>query len=72
MTVDDSMLSLIQQRLGYTDEEMKEFRQDPRNDDILSRAPELTNKTVNYPPASWGASQGCSNMRSCKESTSWV
>lgn len=37
---------IMQNRLGYNDEEMKEFRDDPRNEDILSRVPELINKTI--------------------------
>ena len=37
---------MIQKRLGYTDEEMKIFRDNPRNEDILSMVPELMNKTI--------------------------
>jgi uncharacterized repeat protein (TIGR04076 family) len=37
---------IMQNRLGYNDEEMKEFRDNPRNEDILSRVPELINKTI--------------------------
>lgn len=37
---------IMQNRLGYSDEEMKKFRDNPRNDDILSRVPELINKTI--------------------------
>jgi uncharacterized repeat protein (TIGR04076 family) len=33
-------------RLGYTDEEMKLFRENPRNDDVLTKAPDLMNKTI--------------------------
>jgi len=32
--------------LGYTDDEMKIFRENPRNDDVLSKAPELIKKTI--------------------------
>lgn len=31
----------IKDRLGYSDEEMKKFRENPRNEEILSKAPEL-------------------------------
>jgi len=37
---------IIQKRLGYTDEEMKIFRDNPRNEDILSQVPRLMNKTI--------------------------
>jgi len=36
----------IKKRLGYTNEEMKKFRENPRNEDLLSRAPQLVNKTI--------------------------
>jgi uncharacterized repeat protein (TIGR04076 family) len=36
----------IKKRLGCNDEEMKSFRENPRNEDILSKAPELLNKTI--------------------------
>ncbi len=36
----------MQKRLGYSDAEMKRFRENPRNADILSKAPELSNKTL--------------------------
>ena len=36
MNFDKATWDFIQKRLGYTDEEMKEFRENPRNDDILS------------------------------------
>ena len=37
---------IMQNRLGYSDEEMKKFRNNPRNEDILSKVPELINKTI--------------------------
>lgn len=37
---------IMQNRLGYNDEEMKKFRETRRNEDILSRVPELINKTI--------------------------
>lgn len=36
----------IKKRLGYTDKEMKNFRENPRNEDVLSKAPELLKKTI--------------------------
>jgi len=32
--------------LGYTDKEMKKFRGDPKNEDVLSKSPALMNKTI--------------------------
>lgn len=37
---------MMKERLGYTDEEMKVFRENPRNDDVLSKVPALMNKTI--------------------------
>ena len=36
----------MKKRLGYTDEEMKNFRENPINEDILSKAPQLMDKTI--------------------------
>ena len=33
-------------RLGYSDEEMRAFRENPRNEDVLSKAPALQDKTI--------------------------
>jgi uncharacterized repeat protein (TIGR04076 family) len=36
----------IKKHLGFTSEEMKKFRENPRNEDILNKAPELLKKTI--------------------------
>jgi uncharacterized repeat protein (TIGR04076 family) len=46
MELDDKVWSFFQEHLGYTDEEMVLFRKDPKNAEILCRAPELMNKTI--------------------------
>jgi uncharacterized repeat protein (TIGR04076 family) len=46
MKVDESVWDFFQKHVGYTDEEMKEFRENPRNDDVLSKGPALMNKTI--------------------------
>ncbi len=46
MSLDESVWSAFQQHLGYTDEEMKLFRADPRNEETLLKAPALMNKTI--------------------------
>ncbi len=36
----------MKKRLGYSDEEMKKFRENKRNEDVLSKAPEVIKKTI--------------------------
>ena len=50
---------VMQDRLGYTDDEMKVFRENPRNADVLSRAPELLDKTIVLEVV---ASHGCNSQ----------
>jgi len=38
--------TFMQKQLRYTDEEMALFRSNPRNEDVLSKAPALLNKTI--------------------------
>ncbi|MDH3344142.1 MAG: hypothetical protein OEM61_06525 [Desulfobacteraceae bacterium] len=38
--------SVMKKHLGYTGEEIKTFKADPRNEDVLSKAPALLNKTI--------------------------
>ena len=46
MTWDAVKWKVMKKQLGYSDEEMKIFKSDPRNDDILSKAPALMEKTI--------------------------
>jgi uncharacterized repeat protein (TIGR04076 family) len=46
ITWNDAKWVIMKERLDYTDEEMKVFRENPRNDDVLSKVPELMNKTI--------------------------
>lgn len=46
MALDENVWRFFQKHLGYTDEEMKKFKENPRNEELLSRAPELMNKTI--------------------------
>lgn len=43
---DESVWQLVKEHFGYNDEEMKEFRENPRNAHVLAKAPELMNKTI--------------------------
>ena len=46
MGVDESFWQFMKKHLGYNNEEMKKFRENPRNADVLAKAPELMNKTI--------------------------
>ena len=46
MKVSESQWKLMQEHLGYTDKEMKAFRRNPRNADVLSKGAALMNKTI--------------------------
>ena len=46
MGVDENVWNFMQKHLGYTDKEMKKFRGDPKNEDVLSKSPALMNKTI--------------------------
>lgn len=43
---DTTKWKIMKSHLGYTSEEMEQFRSNPRNEDVLSKAPELLNKTI--------------------------
>ena len=46
MKVSEDVWKFYQKHLGYTDEEMKKFRENPRNKDVISKAAALMNKTM--------------------------
>jgi len=46
MKISEETWKLFQKHLGYTDEEMRLFRENPRNADVLSKAPGLMNLTI--------------------------
>ncbi len=59
MQMDEKMWALFQDHLGYTDEEMELFRENPKNEEILARSTELMNKTI---VAEVVASHGCNSQ----------
>ena len=59
MEVNEETWKFMQQHLGYTDEELALFRSNPKNVDIISKAPELMNKTI---IAEVVASHGCASQ----------
>src|SRR3972149_2701940 len=46
MDITEDTWKMLQKHLGYTDEEMKIFRADPRNEDALSKTALMLNKTI--------------------------
>ena len=46
MKLDEKTWKGVQQHLGYNDEEMKQFRENPRNADVLSKTAVMLNKTI--------------------------
>jgi uncharacterized repeat protein (TIGR04076 family) len=46
MKINEDTWKFYQEHLGYTDDEIQKFRQNPRNADVISKAPALMNKTI--------------------------
>ena len=59
MKIDENVWKLFQQRLGYTDEEMRKFRDDPRNEEVVAKGLELMGKTI---VAEVVTSHGCNSQ----------
>lgn len=59
MGIDQSTWDFFQKHLGYSEEEMKAFRENPRNADVISKAPALMNKSIVIRVVE---SQGCNSQ----------
>ena len=59
MEISEEIWQFIQNHLGYSDEEMKLFRDKPKNAEIIAKAPELMSKTI---VAEVVDSQGCNSQ----------
>lgn len=59
MTVNESVWTFYQDLLGYSDEEMKKFKENPSNEDVISKASALTNRTIIFEVV---ASHGCASQ----------
>ena len=46
MGISESTWEFFKKHVGYTDEEMKIFRENPKNEAIILEAPKLMNKTI--------------------------
>ncbi|MBI9084432.1 MAG: TIGR04076 family protein [Desulfobacterales bacterium] len=44
--MDPALSRLIQDHLGYSDEEISLFEKNPRNQEVMDKAPELMNQTI--------------------------
>ncbi|MBW1816301.1 MAG: TIGR04076 family protein [Deltaproteobacteria bacterium] len=56
MTIDESTWKFYQEMLGYTDEELETFKQNPSNEDVVSKAAALMDRTIVFEVV---ASHGC-------------
>ena len=59
MKVDESAWEYFQKHLGYSDQEIAKFREDPRNQEALAKGAEMMNKTI---VAEVVHSQGCNSQ----------
>lgn len=64
MKISEDVWKFLQQRLGYDDDEMKKFRENPRNADIISKVPALVNKTIVFEVVD---SHGCNSQHKVGE-----
>jgi uncharacterized repeat protein (TIGR04076 family) len=46
MKIDEQVWTYFQNHLGYSDEEMVKFKEDPRNQEVIAKGAELMNKTI--------------------------
>jgi len=59
MKIDENVWKFVQQRLGYSDEELAKFREDPRNEEVLTKAGALMSKSI---VAEVVSSHGCNSQ----------
>ncbi len=59
MKVDENVWTFFQQHLGYSDEEAKLFRENQRNEDVLSKADTLMGKSIVFQVVE---SNGCNSQ----------
>jgi len=57
--VDKNVWEFYQNLLGYTDEELKKFKENPSNEDVISMAPGLMNRTIIFEVV---AAHGCASQ----------
>lgn len=57
--VPDQVWEMMQQHLGYSDQEMELFRQEPRNAKVMATAPDMAQKTIVFTVVE---SHGCNSQ----------
>ena len=57
--MNNEVWGVVQEHLGYSDEEMELFKSDPRNADVIMKAPEIMSKTI---VAEVVESRGCNSQ----------
>jgi uncharacterized repeat protein (TIGR04076 family) len=58
-TLPEGVWQLMQQRLGYSDEELETFRSDPRNHEVLAAGARMATKTIVFEVVK---SRGCNAL----------
>ncbi len=56
---EETKWDFLKKHFDYTDQEMKAFRENPRNTEVLAKAPDLMNKTIVMEVV---ASKGCNSQ----------
>ena len=64
MKISEDTWDFYQQHLGYSDEEMKKFKSNPRNADVISKAAAMMNKTIVFEVVD---SHGCNSQHKVGE-----
>lgn len=59
MKITQEIWDMMQKHLGYTDEEIRLFRADPKNEHVMAMAPALMDKTIVFEVVK---SQGCNSQ----------
>ena len=59
MAVDESVWKFYQDMLGYSDKELEKFKENPSNEDVISKAPALMNRIIVFEVV---ASHGCASQ----------
>ncbi|MFH2007811.1 MAG: hypothetical protein ABI333_14610 [bacterium] len=58
-TVPEMVWEMMKDRLGYSDEELEQFKNNPRNAKVMAAAPEMMTKTIVFEVL---ASRGCNSQ----------
>jgi len=59
MAIDEKVWKFYQDMLGYSDEQLEKFKENPCNEDVISKAPEMMKRTIVFEVV---ASHGCASQ----------